>query len=129
MVITFLLKLILIESGQLLNALIALDIVLLHLYSHLAFFASQSVQVVFVLLACLFQSTSNFVNLVLSFLKFIAQSFQLSLMQIFEFFFILSMSSDKVVLCVFVLSLDHIEFVILLILHLFDFVFQERNLL
>ena len=127
MIVSLLLQLVFVEVCQLLDALVVFYVILFLLHTHFALFAHQTVQVIFVLFASLSQSAPHFVGFILSFFKFVAQSLQFCLVEVLEFFFVFPMSSDEVVLSVFIFGLDHVKFMVFLVFNFLDLVFEERN--
>lgn len=127
-VVPLLLKLCLVECCELLDSLVVFNVVFFQLDSHLALFASESVQIIFVLFSSLLKPSTNLINFILSLFKLITESLEFGLMQVLQLLLILSVCPDEVIFGILVFSFDHANLVFLLIFHFLDLVSQERNL-
>lgn len=82
MIVALLLKLAFVETCEISDSLVILDVIFFLLHSHLALFSNKSVQVIFILFSSFSESSTDLLDFSFSLFKFITQSLKFSLVKI-----------------------------------------------
>lgn len=119
--------LLLVESCQLLQSGFVAVVAILHLDSELLFLSKDITKLGLVFLAPSFDLTVQILYFCAFLLQLVVESLHFGFMQVSEFFFILFVGSDQVVLSVLILSANQLKLMGLLTLDLLDFCVQESD--
>lgn len=102
-------KLVVIELSKFFDSLTVAVIIFLELVSEITIFVDHSRHFRLSFLACSFEPVVTLLNFVLLLFDLVVESFDLSLVQIFEFVFVFPMLSYEIVLDVLVFCFDEID--------------------
>lgn len=121
--VAFVGELLLVEGCQFLHSSSVEVIVVLEFVSERGVVVDESGDFGLAFLSCFFESVAGFFDFVFLLFDFVSESFNFSLVQVFEFVFVLLVNSDEVVFVVFELSFDEVDFLFFLFFQFLQFVF------